>query len=194
MPVQAAGHLGTAFDQVAGHAAAGQAMPIVPLPAELVDRRAERQRRVGHATGDHQPGAAGQGFDNRPSPQVGIGADDRPAELGQRLAGVEILEAAAGLLQFVQAADDIVARNHADRHGSQAGPGQNLRAAAAAQAWRIHAAGVSHDPQLRLGLQRGKQRLEHREKIAGVTGRADLSPACRARIDSVSSARYSSVR
>ena len=54
---EAAGRLGAALDQVPGRAGAGQPVPVVPGPAVMGRRRAERQRGVGHPARDHDPAA-----------------------------------------------------------------------------------------------------------------------------------------
>ncbi len=151
------------------HAAAGQAVPIVPFPAELVDRRPERQRSVGHAAGHHELGVALQGLDDGPGSQINVGADDWFFEFRQRLAGVEVFQSAAGLLQRGQRGQEIVAAHDADRQMTQTGATEHagrLRCAAG----RIHAAGIRHDAQLRLGGQHRRQRREHGEEIGRVAG------------------------
>ena len=53
---QAAGRLAAALDQVAGHRA-GEAIPVVPRPAELMRGGRDRQRGIGDAAGDHDRGS-----------------------------------------------------------------------------------------------------------------------------------------
>jgi hypothetical protein len=50
---------------VADQHAGGEAVPVVPGPAELVDERRQEQRRVGHPTGDHDVGAGVERLDDR---------------------------------------------------------------------------------------------------------------------------------
>ena len=72
----AARHLGAAFQQVAGHRGAGQQVPVVALPAEVRDAGPQRQRRVGHAPGDHHLRAGPQRVGNFEGAQVHVGADE----------------------------------------------------------------------------------------------------------------------
>jgi hypothetical protein len=71
--VVAAGRLRAALDHVPGDDRAGQRVPVVALPAEAPDPRADHQARVGDPAGDHH---------------VGVGVertgDTEPAEVGVR--------------------------------------------------------------------------------------------------------------
>ena len=62
---------------MAGHRAGGQPIPVIPVPAEFVNGRGERERRVGHAAGDHDRGPRLQRVDNGSGPEIGVRADDR---------------------------------------------------------------------------------------------------------------------
>ncbi len=80
----AAGDLGAAFQQVAGHGGAGQPVPVVQCPAEVGQGRPQGERGVGHAAGDHDVGAGAQGLGDGGRTDVGVGADHGPS--AQRLA------------------------------------------------------------------------------------------------------------
>ena len=71
--VVAAGDLARALEQVADGDAGGQAVPVVPGPAVLVDERRDEQRRVGHPAGHHDVGALRERVDDRPGAEVDVG-------------------------------------------------------------------------------------------------------------------------
>ena len=66
-------HLGATFEQVARHGGAGDARPVVARPAKVGQRRAHRQRGVGHPAADHDVGTSQQGIGNGLCAQVGVG-------------------------------------------------------------------------------------------------------------------------
>ena len=66
-------HLGATFEQVARHGGAGDARPVVARPAKVGQRRAHRQRGVGHPAADHDVGTGQQGIGNGLGAQVGVG-------------------------------------------------------------------------------------------------------------------------
>ncbi|MNT08307.1 hypothetical protein D3C72_1430460 [compost metagenome] len=71
----AAADLGAAFEQVAGHGGGGQAVPVVPGPAEVRHGRPHGQGGVGHAAADHDLRAVAQGIGNAARADIGVGAD-----------------------------------------------------------------------------------------------------------------------
>ena len=74
--VVAAADLRAAFEQVPSHRGAGQAVPVVAGPAEMRQRRANRQRWVGDAAADHDLGPGVQRIGDRFGAHIRIGADD----------------------------------------------------------------------------------------------------------------------
>jgi len=56
----AAGDLARAFEQMADHRPAAEALPVVEGPAERVDERREHERGIGDAAGDDHVGAGGE--------------------------------------------------------------------------------------------------------------------------------------
>ena len=76
--VVAAGRLRAALDDVAGGDGAGQAIPVVALPAEAPRRRADDQRRVGDAAGDDDVGAAPERLGDAPAAEVRVGGQRFP--------------------------------------------------------------------------------------------------------------------
>ena len=75
----AARALGAAFDDVPGHDAGGQPVPVVHGPAELVDHRRQGDAGVGDAAGDDDLAAGLQGRHHRFGAEVDVGRDDAVA-------------------------------------------------------------------------------------------------------------------
>lgn len=88
----AARDLQAAFQHVAGDGGASQTGPIGRVPAEMGQRRSQRQRRIRHAAGDHDLRARDQRLGDLGRAQVGGRADhvqavQRPAQpLAQQVA------------------------------------------------------------------------------------------------------------
>jgi hypothetical protein len=159
--VIAAGDLGAAFEQVAGHRGARQALPVVGRPAEMRQRGADGQRRVGHAAGHHDLRAGAQRVGNGLRAQVGVGADDRAP--GQR---------AARLRQqgrTVVRAGHVVAVDHRDARPRQA---QFTRQCvdAPGRAVRVGGAEVADDADavLQAGAQHRRQHRVQQGLVAGL--------------------------
>ena len=74
--VVAAGDLRAALEQVAGHRGARQTVPVVVRPAEVRERRADGERRIGDAAADHDLRAGLKRGGDRLGAEVGVGADD----------------------------------------------------------------------------------------------------------------------
>ncbi len=74
--VVATRRLGAALDDVPGDDASGEGIPVVACPAVVPRRRTAGDRGVGDATGDHDVGALGEGFDDPPATEVGVGGDE----------------------------------------------------------------------------------------------------------------------
>ncbi len=99
----AAGDLRAAFQQMAGHGAAAELHPVVERPAEGVDERPERQRRIGHAAGDHDLCALTQCFDDGTGAEIGVGGDQQLLVRQVVATGAQHLE--AGGIQHVVTGD-----------------------------------------------------------------------------------------
>ena len=130
-----AGGLDAALDHVARQAAAGQFVQVVRLPAELGNQRAERERAVDTATGDHDVGALPQCLGDRKRPEVGIGADELERQLAP---GLQV--PAAHRSQRFDFARDVVAddNRHLERYSQLFQP--HFERIAAAD--RVHASRV----------------------------------------------------
>src|SRR5690606_17047927 len=89
----AAGDLRAALEQVADAAALADAGMIERIPAELVDHRREEKRRIGDATGDHDPRPLRERLDDRFGPEIGFRRHEAVGEGGDRRA---VLEDGAG--------------------------------------------------------------------------------------------------
>ena len=161
--------LRTALDEMPGHGGSGQPVPIGPVPAEFVDRGADRQRSIRNATGDDDSCPLRQAHHDAACPEVGVGAGDLWARIAQRQSGIEIRERLARADEFVDPREKIVSRTRRYRDLSQTRLGENRRGLAGARL-RGHAAGIRDDFQLRLCRQRGNQRFEDGEKIRDETG------------------------
>ena len=125
--------------------AAGQAVPIVPCPAEPVGAGADGQTWVGHAAGDDQVGArAGQ--PRSVGPQIGIGRDE-PVSARRRSAWP--VSRFRSRLVFRVAGDGsrsehVVAGDDGDRPAGAAGLLQGL-AARPGTAQRVESARIGDD-------------------------------------------------
>ena len=75
-----AGDLAGAFEKVADERPSTEPVPVVQIPAELVDERREEQRGVGHPTGDDDVGPVIQGLQERRYSEVGVRRDQPVAE------------------------------------------------------------------------------------------------------------------
>ena len=147
---QAAGALGTAFDDVAGQAAAG----------ELVRR--QRDGAVDHAPRDDDVRTGGQGSGNRLRAQVGVDAEERGRQWGTAAHFMH-----AGGTQLFHPVRQVVAFDDGDLHRDALLcqlPGQCLAAGA-----RIDAACVgNHANALRRDLR--CQTGDHLDEVGCVTG------------------------
>ena len=107
--MQPAGGLATAFDDVAGQAARGEAVEIVCGPAELVHQRAQRHRAVDAAPGDHHLRPGIERARDRPRAEIGIG---RQQPRRQRLTGIHVARAA--IAQLIHYRHQVVTQHHRD--------------------------------------------------------------------------------
>ncbi len=108
----AAADLRAAFEQVAGHGGAGEAVPVVGRPAEVRQRGPERERRVRHAAGDDDLRAVADGGGDLERALVGVGADEA------RL--VELAFEALAQQRTAGGVGQVVARHHRDARRAQA--------------------------------------------------------------------------
>jgi hypothetical protein len=121
----------------------GEQVPVVGLPAELVDHGGEGHAGVGHASRDHDVGAHGEGLGHCRGAQVDVGAEDRVADVAQGLARVHVGQGLAAPDQPVQVGEDVVAEHDADldRVGDPQFFSQGLEGRLAGE--RVHAARVA---------------------------------------------------
>ena len=112
--VVAARALGATLGDVAGNRAGGQLVIVLRRPAKLVDHRAADERRVGDAAGNDDLGARGEALGHGERTDVGVGAEQVVLDLGQRPAVVHVLHRVAGVGQFRDAGQDVVAVDYAD--------------------------------------------------------------------------------
>ena len=140
--VVAAGGLGPALQDVAGHHRPGQAVPVVGGPAEMPGGRADDQGGVGHPPADDHVGAGVQRGHDAPGAQVGVGRHRRHPGLGQPSPGVEVGQRLPRRLELVEAAEQVVALDvgHADGQPQPPGQGPQL----GGQPGRVEPAGVGH--------------------------------------------------
>ncbi len=128
--VVAAADLRAAFEQVAGHRRAGEAVPVVARPAEVRERRADGQRRVGDAAADDDLGAGEQRVGDRLGAEVGVGADDVEAVAARAERGAQ--------QRAVRRAAQVVALDDRDARRAQAEFARQRRRCAAPRraGWR----------------------------------------------------------
>src|SRR5262249_13005093 len=67
--------LRAAFEQMADESAGSDAIEIVPIPAKMRDQRAERQRRIGDAAGDHDLRSGFDRVGDRSRADISVGGD-----------------------------------------------------------------------------------------------------------------------
>ena len=145
------GALGAALDDVAGHDAGGEPVPVVGRPAELVDHRRQGHAGVGHPAGDDHVGAHLQRLHHRGGAEVDVGREHVGPLVGQGPAGVHVGQRLAGGLEVVEAVEDVVAEDDADPDpvANAELVGQLLDGRLARQG--VHAAGVGDDLDAPLG-------------------------------------------
>jgi len=134
----AAAHLRAALQQVPRERAGSEQVVGIGRPAELVDQRAQHQRAVDHAPGDHDLRAAGQRGCDRKGAEVGVHAVHGRGREGRAREHV----AYAGGAEFPEAPHQVVTVDHRDarREALFRRHPRELRRAAV----RVHPAGV-HD-------------------------------------------------
>ena len=110
------GALRAALDDVAGDDARGEPVPVVGAPAELVAQRRHRERGVGRAAGDDDVRAALPAPRRSASDPMYAFADSTRSRIGdERLAGVHVRAARGRRDQLVEARQQVVAGDDADR-------------------------------------------------------------------------------
>ena len=100
-----------ALEHVAGGGGDAEALPVVERPSELVDDRADEERRVGEATAQHEGRSPVECFDDRLGADVGVSGDD----LGLQLADGRT-ELGQREVAFERLLEHVVAPDHADPH------------------------------------------------------------------------------
>ena len=162
--------LRSAFDDMPGDRARGDLIPRVGCPAERMHQRPQRQPGIGHASRDHDLGAALQRFDDRSRAEIGVGGEDFIADVMQGAARVEVHEIVPAGDQAVEASQQIVSGDDADRQfavqpelprdgGYRHGAGAGIHAA------RI---GSDLDPPLH---DRGEDPLHLCDEVRGIAAR-----------------------
>jgi hypothetical protein len=152
--------LRAAFDHMAGERALRQPVPVVRAPAEVMDQRAQRQRRIDHPAGDHHLGPGIERRGDRARAQIGIGAGH---PFGQRPA---VHRPHARGADRGPVGQQVVARHHRQAEG-EALPGR-LGSKGRGQRGRIHPAGVGDQPDaLRPDLR--QHRADRRQPVGHET-------------------------
>ena len=136
----AAGHRRGAFEQMAGGGALRDFRQIVIGPAEFVQHRREKQRRIGHAPGQNNRRAGVERLTDDVGAEISVGGDHLRQDRFQRLAVFDEFETAL----MLDDARDIVAEHDRDRHVAEAEIG-SLLARRARAAERIGGAHVADD-------------------------------------------------
>ncbi len=80
----AAGHLHAAFQQMADQRAGAHARHVGSVPAEAVRERREEHRRVGETAADDHVGVGVERGDDRVGAEIGVHADHRHVDVGER--------------------------------------------------------------------------------------------------------------
>ena len=173
-----AGALRAALDDVSGDGSGGQAVPIVRQPAELMDQRRQRQRRVGRSAGNDDVRAGLQRLDERERSEIDVRAQDALADGLDARAAVEIVEAHSARPHRVEPLENVVSRHDGDLRAADTGffggGGDGLRAAAG-----VHAAGVRHH--LDIALDELRQQADgRRHDVPGVARGRDCAPSASA--------------
>jgi len=141
--VVATGALCAALDDMPGHHARRQLVPVVARPAKAPRSGAQGERRVGDARADHQVGPAFERGGDPPAAQVGVGGEHRLLEGTQRDALVEVGQWLAVGLELLEPGQQVVAlqvrHRGADAEFCVEGA-RRLRAAG-----RVEPPGVHHD-------------------------------------------------
>ena len=143
----AAGRLRPAFDQVPGQRAGSQKIEIARPPAEFMDQRPQRQRRIDNAPGDDDIGAAGQRRRDGKRPEIGVAAG-QPVRRKRRAIGH--VDRAGG--KFGGARRQVVAGDGRDLQVQpqfRQPPPQHRR-----QPGRVDATGIGDDPHPLFGNRR----------------------------------------
>ena len=163
----AAARLAGAFEQVADRQSLREPLPVVPLPAELERERPEEQRRIGHAAGKDDVGAASERLRDRLRAQIRIGKQQPLLHGGDIGARIEVRERLARRPQFIDAGSDRVAGHDGDP--GLPSFGMERFCDRFAGAFRIEAAGIEHELD---AVFRGERPEfgEHRHRIARVAG------------------------
>jgi hypothetical protein len=166
--VVAAGSLRPALDHVAGHDGAREAVPVLPLPAEVPGRGPDDERGVGHARAHHHVGPRRERLRDRPAPEIGVGGEHRAIEARERAAVFRVAERVAVPLERGQAREQVVALDVRDAGAEPQPRGQlpELRG----EPGRVQAAGARHDADA--PLERETEHVLHLPQERGRVARA----------------------
>ena len=109
------GGLNAALDQVPGHNPARDPVPVVGIPAEGVPNGGERDSGIRDAPGDDHIRPVRERPDNRLGAEVGVRRQNIGATGGERVAGLQVVEADAVSCQVVEPAHQVIPVDHRDR-------------------------------------------------------------------------------
>ena len=148
--------------------ALGKALPVVPAPAKLEGERAEEQRGVRDAAGQHDVGALRQRLGDRLGAEVSIREQQSFPHAGDVGASVHVGEALAGGAQMVDAPGHRVAGHHRDL--CRPSLGAEGLGKCRTRAHRVQAAGIQDELHAVLYRQ-WPQFDQHRDRVARIARR-----------------------
>ena len=164
----AAGGLRAALEDVARDRRRRELVVVGHAPAELVHERSDHERRVGAAAGDHDVGARGQRIRDRLRAEVHVRALQRLDVIGDRLAGLEVVERLARRDEVVEPGEDVVTFDDADADPREAVLAHHLRDGLRTRGG-VHAARVGDDLDALLRALR-QDALDHPHEVGRVPG------------------------
>jgi hypothetical protein len=159
---------------VAEDHAGGEAVPVVPAPAQLVHHRRDEQRRVGDAPGHHHVGAARERLDDGSGAEVGDAEDDAVADGADVGAGVHVAQLGAAVAKLVDPRGDVVAGDGGHAQAAHAQLGSHL-AHDGGCTGRVHATGVGDDADAPVARHR-EQRAHEGGEVASEPSAGVVQP------------------
>ena len=150
---------------MARHRPGCETIPVVPGPPELVDEGPEGESGVGRAAGDDDVGAGAERLGDRPGPEIGVGGDDAIADGAEGPTVVQVRQGDPRRQQLIQAREQVVAADDAERGRHALRPARLGDPIAAGG--DVHASRIRHhpDPALHQDRQEGTQ---HLHEVVGV--------------------------
>ena len=162
-----AGGLHPALDQVPGHDAAGDPLPVVGVPAVGVPDGGEGDAGVRDAPGDHDVRAVSQRPHDRLGAEIGVGRQDVGAPGPERIAGLQVVEPDPIVEKRVETAHQVVAVHHRHRQFDSAFRRRAEHGAGAASGIHPARVGDDRDPAF---PDRAEERRDLAHEVAGVAG------------------------